>query len=137
MSEPLQQMTLWPSADVSTSSQADSRVRTSALPGKALASTVRGAACFSSYSALSLNCGHLGCSLRTYLRSSLAAMTGLPTSWKLSATPSGRLWPALGRAERPIGEIASGLSDIWTTPCVRDAESLANVTRGAASLAAG
>ena len=53
-----------------------------------------------------------GCSLRTSLRSELAALTGFSLIWKRKATPAGRSWWVLGRSEPRTEESASGL---WRT----------------------
>jgi hypothetical protein len=45
----------------------------------------------------------LGQRLRTHLSSELAAMTGLHTSWKQSASPAGRSWWVLPMPAHPIG----------------------------------
>jgi len=53
-----------------------------------------------------------GCSLRTYLLSELAAMTGYTMRWTRSVTPSGRSWWVLRLSARPIDDGESGL---WRT----------------------
>jgi hypothetical protein len=58
--------------------------------------------------------------------------------WNRRVTKSNRMLPVLGRsAPRTSGTGSGSSGDGWTTPTVRDAESLAKVTRGAGSLAAG
>jgi len=53
-----------------------------------------------------------GCSLRTFLLSELAAMTGYTMHWTPSVTPCGRSWWVLRLSARRTGETGSGL---WPT----------------------
>lgn len=82
----------------STSSAADSRVKTSVRPdegrGLRAAARVYGEKCFG----LSRRSDPLGWSLRTYLQSACEALTGCSLRWKRSATPAGHWWLVLGRS---------------------------------------
>lgn len=116
----------------STSSPEGSRARTSRSPGKGLVWPAHEADCFSRWPDSSERCGHVGCSLRTYLRSRLEGLSGLRLNWKLSATPSGRVWPVLGRAEPRTNATGCGLSAGSEWPTVTANESPTRTNCGGA-----
>jgi hypothetical protein len=93
----------------STSSAADSRVRTSARQEEAralrAAARVYGERC----SGLSAKSDPLGWSLRTCLLSACEALTGFSLRWNELATPAGHWWLVLGRSEPRTNGIESGL----------------------------
>jgi len=66
----------------------------------------------------------VGSSLRTFLVSALAAMTGLPAAWRKSATPSGRSWWVLKTwAHRTEGNGCGSwqaAASAWPTPNARN-----------------
>ncbi len=106
------QMQFWP-----MSSQADSRAKTSATPGKAKASSVSvpasGRRCFDSFEMY----GRRGQLLKMYQPFDLK---GLPWSFKISARSgialNGTVYPLL-----PLARLTAGTgSGSWPTPCARD-----------------
>ena len=166
MSEPLRQMTLWPDVGGSTSSlgacPASRRVsrasdRVPRIPGGSGRNT-------SGWSWISNLSGYLRRTCQVFSRSGNPAPCSL--IWKRRVMKCGRSSWVLGRSVPRTSGIGCGLSAdewgtpnsherthaprmvdhgiqlanqvaLWTTPCVRDAESLAKVTRGAGSLADG
>ena len=76
----------------STSSAADSRVKTSRRLGEVRALKAAGRVYGERCLGLSGKSDPLGSSLRTYLRSACEALTGLSLRWKESATPAGHWW---------------------------------------------
>lgn len=98
----------WLTSDASTLSQADSPARTPALPARAPDSPENAPVCGVSLHDSSPSLDRLGYSLRMFLASELAALTGCYPTWKRSATPHGRSWWVLATSERPTDAIESG-----------------------------
>jgi hypothetical protein len=103
--------------DESISSQADSRAKTSARPGRVPGSEENAPVCGAKWRGSSPEYLRASSSLRTFLLCELEALTGYSLTWRRLATTHGRWWWALGRSALHTGEIASGS---WGTPRVTD-----------------
>lgn len=109
MTLPNSQLTMLdgPELSVSTCSQPDSHVRTSALPAEALASTAASQASGIKFGGLSVRLSLYGASLRTRPCSEYAELTSCSKGWKTTVTPAGRSWWVLTTRVRRISESES------------------------------
>lgn len=110
--------------DPSMSLPADSPARTLAQPVRVPGSEEHAPVCGSTWRGLSASYARRGASLRTSLLCVLEALTWFSLTWKNSGTTYGRSWWVLGRSARRTGEIASGSSRIWHSPCAGDSKNV-------------
>jgi hypothetical protein len=91
--------------------------KTSASPAAARASQENAHDCGPTCGGLFGCSDPLGHSLRTFLRSELAALTGCSLTWKNLGTPARRSWWVLTTLERPTDESGFGsCAGTWVTP---------------------
>ena len=108
-------------ADALTSSPSASLARTRASREKALGLTESEADCSGRHCGWCAKCNPNGLSLRTFLASSIEAMTGRLGAWRRLVTSAKRSLWALTTWAPPTGASGSGSSGKWATPVAQPA----------------